>query len=251
VSLTSGTGPFGPHAKGRLNFDPPERVVYVEPWPRRVRAFAGDDLIVDSERTVLVYESRRLPRYAFPSEDVSSESAEPEAEVEGYVRVPWDAADRWLEEDDELIVHPHDPYHRIEVLGSSRLVRVLVNGEQLADSSRPRILFETGLPPRYYLPREDVHTDALEPVDLRTGCAYKGWATYWDALTAVGRVPAVAWSYPEPLREGELVRELICFFQERPEIEVEVDGVAVESPPTPWSGTGWIEGARAMPAARA
>jgi len=132
VSLTSGTGPFGPHAKGRLNFDPPERVVYVEPWPRRVRAFAGDDLIVDSERTVLVYESRRLPRYAFPSEDVSSESAEPEAEVEGYVRVPWGAADRWLEEDEELIVHPHDPYHRIEVLGSSRLVRVRVNGEPVA-----------------------------------------------------------------------------------------------------------------------
>ncbi len=243
MSLTSGTGPFGPHAKGRLNFEPPKRVVYVEPWPRRVRAFAGDELIVDSERTVLVYESGRLPRYAFPAEDVSCESAEPEpeAEAEGYVRVPWNAADRWLEEDEELIVHPHDPYHRIEVLGSSRLVRVLVNGELVAESSRPRILFETGLPPRYYLPQEDVRMDALEAVDMRTGCAYKGWATYWDALTAAGRVPAVAWSYPDPLREGELVADLICFFQERPEIEVEVDGVAVESPPTPWSGTAWLE----------
>ncbi len=251
MSLTSGTGPFGPHAKGRLNFAPPERVVYVEPWPRRVRAFAGDELIVDSEQTVLVYESRRLPRYAFPAADVSSGAAEPEAEVEGYVRVPWDAADRWLEEDEELIVHLHDPYHRIEVLGSSRLVRVLVNGEQLAKSSRPQILFETALPPRYYLQQQDVRMDALEAVDLRTGCAYKGWATYWDALTAAGRVPAVAWSYPDPLREGELVRSLICFFQERPEIEVEVDGVVVESPPTAWSGTGWIEGARVTPAGRA
>lgn len=75
------------------------------------------------------------------------------------VRVPWDAAERWLEEDEEVIVHPHDPYHRIEVLRSSRHVRVHVGGEPVAESTRPRILFETGLPPRYYLPREDVRAD--------------------------------------------------------------------------------------------
>jgi uncharacterized protein (DUF427 family) len=240
VSLTSGTGPFGHRPKGRLNFEPPARVVYVEPWPRRVRALASHEAIVDSERTVLVYESGRLPRYAFPVEDVSVE-AEPEPEVDGYVRVPWEAADRWLEEDEEIIVHPHDPYHRIEVLRSSRLVRVLVNGELVAETSRPRILFETGLPPRYYLPRNDVRMESLEPVDIRTGCAYKGWATYWDAVTSKGRVPAVAWSYPEPLREGELVQDLLCFFQERSEIALEVDGVVAETPPTPWSGTGWLE----------
>ncbi len=239
MSLTSGTGPFGPHPKGRLNFEAPERVVYVEPWPRRVRAFAGDEAIVDSERTVLVYESGRLPRYAFPAEDVFV-AARPEREVEGYVRVPWDAADRWLEEDEEIIVHPHDPYHRIEVLRSSRHVRVLVDGELVAESARPRILFETGLPPRYYLPREDVRMDVLDPVDIRTGCAYKGWATYWDAITPAGRVPAVAWSYPEPLDEGEPVRDLLCFFQERSEIAVEVDGVVTETPPTAWSGTDWL-----------
>jgi uncharacterized protein (DUF427 family) len=248
VSLTTGTGPFGHNPKGRLNFEPPKRVVYVEPWPRRVRAFAGDRAIVDSERTVLVYESRRLPRYAFPAEDVSVEAdAKPEPEVEGYVRVPWSVADRWLEEDEELIVHPHDPYHRIEVLSSSRRVQVRINGELFAESTRPRILFETGLPPRYYLPREDVRMEALEPVELRTGCAYKGWATYWDAVTEGDRVPAAAWSYPEPLREGELVRDLLCFFQERREIEFEVDGVVQEAPPTPWSGTAWIEHARATP----
>jgi uncharacterized protein (DUF427 family) len=240
VSLTAGTGPFGHRPKGRLNFEPPERVVYVEPWPRRVRALAGHEAIVDSERTVLVYETGGLPRYAFPVEDVSFE-AEPEPEVDGYVRVPWEAADRWLEEDEEIIVHPHDPYHRIEVLRSSRQVRVLVDRELLAESSRPRILFETGLPPRYYLPREDVRMESLEPADIGTGCAYKGWATYWDAVTSNGRVLAVAWSYPEPLREGELVQDLLCFFQERQEIAVEVDGVVAETPPTPWSGTGWLE----------
>jgi uncharacterized protein (DUF427 family) len=215
-------------------------VVYVEPWPRRVRAFAGDEAIVDSERAVLVYVSGHLPHYAFPVEDVASAS-EPEPEVEGYVQVPWDAADRWLEEDDEVIVHPHDPYHRIEVLRSSRHVRVRVNGELVAESSQPRILYETGLPPRYYLPQGDVRMDALEPVDMQTGCAYKGWASYWDAPTAAARVPAVAWSYPEPLPEGEAIRNLVCFFQERPEIEVEVDGALAEAPPTPWSGTDWLQ----------
>jgi uncharacterized protein (DUF427 family) len=243
MSLTVGTGPFGRRPKGRFNFEPPERVVYIEPWPRRVRALADGTTIVDSERTVLVYESGRLPRYAFPAEDVSIEAG-PEPEVEGYVQVPWSAADRWLEEDDEIVVHPHDPYHRIEVLRSSREVRVRVRGELVGESSHPRILFETGLPPRYYLPREDARMGALEPVEIRTGCAYKGFANYWDAVTRDGRVPAVAWSYLEPLREGELVRELICFFQERPEIEVEVDGIAAESAPTAWSGTDWIEHAR-------
>ena len=214
--------------------------MYVEPWPRRVRALASHEAIVDSERTVLVYESGRLPRYAFPVEDVSVE-ADPEPEVDGYVHVPWDAADRWLEEDEEIIVHPHDPYHRIEVLRSSRVVRVLVNGELVAETSLPRILFETGLPPRYYLPRNDVRMESLEPGDIRTGCAYKGWATYWDAVTSKGRVPAVAWSYPEPLREGELVQDLLAFDQERAEIALEVDGVVAETPPTPWSETGWLE----------
>jgi uncharacterized protein (DUF427 family) len=170
--------------------------------------------------------------------------AEAEAEVDGYVKVPWSSADRWLEEEQEIIVHPHDPYHRIEVLPSRRRVQVRVNGVDVAESSRPQILFETGLPPRYYVPREDVRMELLEPVSVRTGCAYKGYASYWDAMTDGGRVPAVAWTYREPLREGEPIRDLVSFFQERPEIEVEVDGESAEAPPTAWSGVDWIEGAR-------
>ena len=239
MSLTAGTGPFGHRPRGRLNFEPPERVVFVEPWPRRVRAYARGETIVDSERTVLVYETGELPHYAFPAEDVSVE-ADPEPEVEGHVRVPWSAGERWLEEDEEVIVHPHDPYHRIEVLRSSRRVLVNVNDELVAESARPRILFETGLPPRYYLPREDIRMDVLEPLDIQTGCAYKGYARYWDVVSGSGRVPAAAWSYPDPLREGELVRDLVCFFQERSEIDVVVDGVTAESLPTPWSGTTWL-----------
>jgi uncharacterized protein (DUF427 family) len=244
VSLTVGSGPFGPRPKGRLNFEPPERVVYVEPWPRRVRALAGDRAVVDSERTVLVYESGRLPRYAFPAGDVSID-AEPEPEVDGYVTVPWSSADRWLEEEQEIIVHPHDPYHRIEVLRSARHVTVRLDGEVVAESSRPQILFETGLPPRYYFPVEDVQMDALESVQVRTGCAYKGYASYWDAQTANGRVSAAAWTYRDPLPEGGPIRDLLCFFQERPEIEITVDGAPADAPPTAWSGTTWIEPARA------
>ncbi len=239
MSLTTGTGPFGHRPQGRLNFQPPERVVFVEPWSRRVRAYARGEAIVDSERTVLVYETGSLPHYAFPAEDVSVEAV-PEPALEGYVRVPWGAGERWLEEDEELIVHPHDPYHRIEVLRSSRHLLVNVNDELVAESARPRILFETGLPPRYYLPPEDIRLDVLEPSDIRTGCAYKGYARYWDVVGGAGRVPAAAWSYPDPLREGELVRDLLCFFQERSEIEVVVDGVSAERLATPWSGTAWL-----------
>lgn len=243
MSLTVGSGPFGPRAKGRLNFVPPEHVVYVEPWPRRVRAVRDDGPIVDSERTVLVYESGRLPRYAFPKEDVTIEAA-PEPEVDGYVHVPWSAAEHWFEEEQEIVVHPHDPYHRIEVLPSTRHVSVEIGSAAVADSTRPQILFETGLPPRYYLPTEDVRMDLLEPVAVKTGCAYKGFASYWDVVTDGERVPAAAWTYRDPLREGEPVRGLVCFFQERREIEVRVDGAPAEAPQTPWSGIDWIEAAR-------
>jgi uncharacterized protein (DUF427 family) len=243
MSLTVGSGPFGPRASGRLNFAPPERVVYVEPWPRRVRALHDGQAIVDSERTVLVYESGRLPRYAFPAEDVAME-ATPEPEVEGYVRVSWDAADTWLEEEQEIVVHPHDPYHRIEVLPSTRHIVVTIAGTVLAESTRPQILFETALPPRYYLPREDVRMELLEPVAVTTGCAYKGFAGYWDVVAGGERVPAAAWTYRDPLREGEPIRDLVCFFQERPEVEVTVDGAPADAPRTPWAGTDWIEPAR-------
>jgi uncharacterized protein (DUF427 family) len=204
---------------------------------------SGDRVVVDSERAVLVYETGSLPHYAFPAKDVTID-ADVEPEVDGYVRVAWSSADRWLEEEQEIFVHPHDPYHRIEVLPSTRRIRVHVDGVPVAESARPQILFETGLPPRYYLPADDVRMDLLEPTLVRTGCAYKGFASYWDVVTESGRVPAAAWTYREPLREGEPIRDLVCFFQERPEIEVEVDGETADAPPTAWSGVDWIERAR-------
>lgn len=236
MSLTVGSGPFGHRPTGRFDFEPPREVTFVEVHRPRVRGLKDGETVVDSDRARLVYRTGSLPRYAFPAEDVSID-AEPEPAVDGYVTVAWDAADRWLEEDTEIVVHPHDPYHRIEVLESSRHVTVNVNGERVADSAAPRILFETGLPPRYYLPREDVETALLSDDDLETGCAYKGFARYFGAAGA----EAVAWTYDEPLRDGEPVRGHICFFQERDEVELVVDGEVQERPQTPWSGTNWME----------
>ena len=235
VTLTAGSGPFGHHPSGRFDFEPPREITFVEVHRPRVRALKDGDTVVDSTRTRLVYRTGSLPRYAFPAADVSVE-AEPEPAVDGYVTVPWDAVDRWLEEETEIVVHPRDPYHRIEVLDSSRHVAVEVKGQRVADSRSPRILYETALPPRYYLPLEDVRTDLLAGEEgLQTGCAYKGFARYFGAAGA----EAVAWTYEEPLREGEPVRGRICFFEEREEVELFLDGELQERPQTPWSRAGW------------
>ncbi len=230
MALTVGTGPFGHTPTGRFDFEPPAEITFVEVHPRRVRALKDGETVVDSDAVRLVYRTGRLPHFAFPAGDVSIAS-EPEPAVAGYVTVSWDAVDRWLEEDDELVVHPRDPYHRIDVVDSSRRVTVHVDGEEVADTTRARILFETGLPPRYYLPREDVRTERLQSNELTTGCAYKGFAEYFD----VGGAEAVAWTYPEARRDGEPIEGRICFLQERPEVELELDGVLQERPTTPWS----------------
>jgi uncharacterized protein (DUF427 family) len=235
MSLTVGTGPFGHRPTGRFDFQPPEHVTFVEVHPRRIRAMKDGEPVVDSERVRLVYRTGSLPRFAFPAGDVRA-AAEPEPALDGYVSVAWDAVDTWLEEDEEIVVHPRDPYHRIDVLDSSRAVVVRVVGRLVAETSRPRILFETGLPPRYYIPREDVRMTLLAVSDVRTGCAYKGFPEHFDVEDA----HAVAWSYAEPRRDAELVRDRVCFYQERSEVEVEVEGVVAERPATPWAGSEWL-----------
>lgn len=234
MSLTVGSGPFGQHPTGRFDFDPPERITFVEVHPRRVRAVRDGETVVDSERVRLVYRTGSLPRFAFPVEDVRVPS-EPERAVEGYVTVAWGDVDRWLEEDEEIVVHPRDPYHRIDVLDTSRRVVVRVGGDELADSTGTRILFETGLPPRYYLPREDVRMETLSTSAVTTGCAYKGYPEHFDHRSAL----AIAWSYDDPRRDAEPVRGRVCFYQERPEVELELDGVVGERPHTPWADAGW------------
>jgi uncharacterized protein (DUF427 family) len=150
-------------------------------------------------------------------------------ELAGYVVLDFAGFDAWYEEDERNVSHPRDPFHRIDIVSSSRHVRVEVEGETVADSGHARLLFEPPLPVRYYLPREDVRMDLLAPSEKRTFCAYKGQASYLSLEGA----PDVAWTYPEPLREAAEIADRIAFFNER--VDIAVDGTPVERPVTPWS----------------
>jgi len=245
MTMTTGTGPFGHRPWGNFNFElPGERIEYLEPFPRRIRALVGEQVVIDTLDASMLHQQRRLPVWCFRGEDVDSEALPEDAVTpheeglaKGLVEVRWDAVDRWLEEDDEVIVHPRDPYHRVEVRSTSRPVRVELDGELLAESDRAIAVFETGLPPRWYLPPGDVRVELLPNSEVRTGCAYKGWAHYHDVRIGDRTEPFIAWSYAEPLHEVTRVKDLVCFFNER--VDLIVDGERQERPPTQWSGTDW------------
>jgi uncharacterized protein (DUF427 family) len=149
-------------------------------------------------------------------------------DLSDYVILEFNAFE-WREEDESIVSHPHDPFGRIDVLRSSRHIRVESDGRLLAESSRPMLLFETLLPVRYYLPREDV-VIPLDRSDTVTYCAYKGRASYYSVPDGPRDV---AWTYHEPLHDAEQVRDRICFFDER--VDVIVDGERRDRPVTPWS----------------
>ncbi len=150
-------------------------------------------------------------------------------DLAGYVLLDFGAFDEWYEEDELNVSHPRDPFHRIDIVHSSRPVRVEAGGEVLAESSDPCFLFEPPLPVRYYLPPEDVRNDLLRPSDTKTFCAYKGQASYWS----LDGEDDLVWTYPEPLREAAEVTGRLAFFNER--VDIIVDGMRLERPVTPWS----------------
>lgn len=237
----------------------------IEQSAKRVRAYLGGRLVADTVRPSLVWEIPYYPTYYFPVADVRADLVpdgpgehspargdasvhtvkvdgatapgaavryedSPVEELRGLVRIDWDAMDAWFEEDEEVFVHPRSPYARIDILASSRNVRIEVEGVTVAESSSPRLLFETGLPVRYYLPKTHVRMDLLEPSDTVTGCPYKGRAEYWS-IRAGGRVHQdLAWSYSAPLEESRQVTGLVCFYDEK--VDVFVDGVRQERPKT-------------------
>ena len=151
-----------------------------------------------------------------------------DADLAGYVLLEF-AAFEWREEDEPIVSHPHDPFGRIDVLRSSRHVRIEHDGMLLAESSRPALLFETLLPVRFYLPREDVAVELVSS-DTVSYCAYKGRASYFSLQDGPRDV---AWTYHEPLHDAEQVRDRICFFDER--VDVIVDGERRARPVTPWA----------------
>jgi uncharacterized protein (DUF427 family) len=153
--------------------------------------------------------------------------------LDGLIAFEWHAMDEWLEEDEEAVGHARDPYHRIDVRSTTRRVRVSVDGALLADSRRTKVLFETGLPPRWYFPPEDVRQDLLVQSDQRTTCAYKGHASYWSVEVGDRLEDDLVWTYRRPLHDALEVRDMLAFFNER--VDLEVDGELEERPRTPWS----------------
>jgi uncharacterized protein (DUF427 family) len=154
-------------------------------------------------------------------------------DLDGYAVVDFDAFDEWREEDELVVAHARDPFGTVDTRRSSRRVVVVIGDTTVADSTNSVMLFETFLPTRYYLPREDVRMDLLEPTDTQTACAYKGFASYWSANIDGEVLRDVAWSYEEPHNYATAVKGLISFFNER--VDVSVDGASIERPRTPWS----------------
>ena len=261
MSLTKGSGPFGERPAGTFNFDPraPEHVLYVEACPRRIRVVLAGETVADSTDARLLHPPGRTPTYLFPPPHVRTDLFGPSqrrrsdpgmgvatywdvrvagqcaaeaayawqqppgsaSAIAGLIAFDWDAMDGVFEEDEEVFVHPRDPYTRIDVLRSSRRVRIRLHDTLVADSARPRMLVESGLPVRWYLPREDVRTDLLEPSYSTTRCPYKGVAHYWSLRLDGRREKDVVWTYPEPFHDAEAVRGLLCFVDERVQLEVE------------------------------
>lgn len=247
------------------------RQVHLEPSPRWVRVIFGGKTILDSKRVLLLVEDGRLPTYFFPLADVDSSCLEPidkvahaptlgdlrywNVRVDGsraeqaaygpadppatlerlkdHLTVKWHLMDELLEEDEPVYVHPRNPYTRVDVVPSSRRVRVEVGGVTVAETAHPWLLFETGLPTRYYFRPEDVRMDLLTATNSHTRCPYKGEASYWSVTVNGKTLPDIAWGYPDPIPECPKLKGLLAFYNEK--VDTFVDGVLEERPLTPWS----------------
>jgi uncharacterized protein (DUF427 family) len=246
--------------------------IHIEQSPRRVRVTFGGETIADSKRVMLLRETKCLPVYYFPRQDVRTDLMQPtqhrtycpykgdafywfirvgakvaENAAWSYLDPPascvaikdhfafqWTLMDAWYEEEEEIFVHPRDPYKRVDALQSSRHIRVVVNGETIADTRRPRLVFETGHPTRYYIPLDDIRGDLLSPSETESRCPYKGVASYWSVKAGGKMFLDLAWSYPEPIPECPKIKGRVCFFQER-EATISVDGEELPRLKTKWS----------------
>lgn len=239
--------------------------VRTEPGHKRVRAYLGGQPVADSTRPLLVWEAPYYPTYYLPLEDIRAELIPtgrvehspsrgdaqiydvrvggvtapaaarryPESPLEPLrdtVRLEWGAMSEWFEEDEPVYTHARDPYTRVDVLASSRHVRIEVDGVLVAESHQPRILFETGLPPRFYIPLTDVRIELLRPSTSESHCPYKGTATYWSLDTGTAVHTDLVWIYRAPFAEVQKIAGLACFYNEK--VDMTVDGVLQERPRT-------------------
>lgn len=239
---------------------------HVEPVPRRIRAFVGGEPVLDTTRALYVWEWANYPQYYVPVADVRRELLIPDgrrqhsprgivelhglrlgdvyrpraakvltdSSVEGLsdtVRFEWAALDAWFEEDEQVFVHPRNPYVRVDALHSTRTVRVELDGAVLAESSTPVMVFETGLPTRYYLHRTAINWDHLVPTGTVTACPYKGTTSgYWSIRVGDQVHEDLAWAYDFPTRQLLPIAGLIAFYNER--VDTILDGQKLERPKT-------------------
>jgi uncharacterized protein (DUF427 family) len=250
----------------------PEVVIppsHVEPAPRWIRAQLDGQIVVDSTRAVYVWEWAYYPQYYIPLSDVRPGLLVPEgysqhsprgqvevhsvraaagdrkraarvlvdspvAGLSGTVRFEWAALDAWFEEDEQIFVHPRNPYVRVDALQSTRHVLVELDGVVLAESSAPVLVFETGLPTRYYLHRTQVNFEHLIPTDTVTACPYKGTTSgYWSVRTGESVHPDLAWAYDFPTRQLLPIAGMIAFYNEK--VDISVNGQRLERPQTHFS----------------
>jgi uncharacterized protein (DUF427 family) len=243
--------------------------IRIETGAKRVRAYLGGQVVADTTRPVLVWEVPYYPAYYFPLADMRAELLaadgavthspsrgdgrtftvragdkempgaalryrdSPIEELRDLVRLDWEAMDAWFEEDEQVFTHPRDPYTRVDILPSSRHVRVEVEGMTVAESASPRLLFETGLPARYYLPKTHVRLDLLIPTDTVSHCPYKGQAEYWSVRAADAVHEDLAWSYRTPLPESQKIAGLVAFYNEK--VDIYLDGEMQKRPSTKFS----------------
>jgi uncharacterized protein (DUF427 family) len=252
MSLTLGTAPLSSKRRGLLNsrIDGPAHTLYFEPYERRMRAMLDGETVIDTTAGMLLYESNIGPVLYVPAEDVRQDliqrtehttycpfkgdatywsAGEHENVLWGYEQpiesasfllgyvAPYWGRFEWFEEDERLSTKFRDPYHRIDVRPTSAHVTVRANGETVAESDRALLLFETGLPPRAYMPLDDVRRELLTPTDKETVCPYKGTASYWS----IGDLEDVAWSYRNPIPEAGAIEGLVSFLGEGVEVEIE------------------------------
>ena len=175
--------------------------------------------MLDSERVLLVHRPAQPPAYAFPPEDVTGVRSDVEPEVDGYVRVEWDAVDSWYEEEEEVFAHPRNPYHRVDCMATTRRLRVTLGDVVVVDTTETIGVYETGLAPRLYVDRGQLLTDVLRPSATTTYCPYKGTASYWSAVVGDEVVLDVAWSYETPYPECQAIASHVSFDETRVDVE--------------------------------
>lgn len=251
---------------------PAGSVLYLEPTPKRIRVTVAGETIADSRGAMLLHESGHQPIYYFPPRDVRADVLErserhtycpkkgeasyhtirvgehvvdagawyypdplPHAPpiLQDLVAFYWGRVDGWFEEDEQVFGHPRDPYHRVDVRRSDRHVRISLHGQLLAESRRASALFESNLPTRWYLRREDVLAE-LAPSETTSYCPYKGRAGYHSVVLDGGETAGdLIWTYADPLPDAASIKDLLCFLNEQ--VEIELDGELQEQPESPWS----------------